>query len=62
MSQRASATAGWKLVIQIMCQVGAVQKLLLFQSVAYFAVHQVDGYSCLFERHKLKPYAANRDA
>jgi hypothetical protein len=58
----ASPPAGLKSFIQIMCQLSAVQKRLFFQYVGNFAAHQMDANSCLFERHKLKPYAANHDA
>jgi hypothetical protein len=59
---RASPPAGLKSFIQIMCQLGAAQYSHIFQYVGDFASHQMDANSCLFERHKLKPYAANHDA
>jgi hypothetical protein len=50
------------LPIQKVCQSGAPQQIALFQLLSGFAVHELDHHSCLFERHKLKAYAANRDA
>ena len=45
-----------------MCQLAAGEKDVYPHGVVYFAMHELDRYSCHFERQKLKRYAANRNA